>query len=99
MTKTDIYTQAQDIFQKQGDNFTIDTAQIGIQPGKFLTLPQINDGDAQVGPKDAKVKIVLFSDFQCPYCASFYTQDLKKAMADYKDKVLFVFKEVPLVDP
>jgi len=96
VTKTDIYTQAQDIFQKQGSNYTIDTAQIGIQPGKFLTLPQINDDDAQIGPKDAKVKLVLFSDFQCPYCAAFYTQDLKKAMADYKDKVQFVFKEVPL---
>lgn len=96
VTKTDIYAQAQDIFQKQGNNFLIDTAQIGIQPGKFLTLPQINNDDAQIGPKDAKVKLVLFSDFQCPYCASFYEQSLKKAMSDYKDQILFVFKEVPL---
>jgi protein-disulfide isomerase len=96
VTKTDIYTQAQDIFQKQGDNYTIDTAQIGIQPGKFLTLPSIGADDSQAGPADAKVKMIIFSDFQCPYCASFYTQDVKKAMIDYKDKVQFVFKEVPL---
>ncbi len=96
VTKTDIYTQAQDIFQKQGDNYMIDTAQIGIQPGKFLTLPEVSDSDVQSGPKDAKVKMVIFSDFQCPYCKSFYEQGVKKAMADYKDQVLFVFKEVPL---
>ena len=96
VTKTDIYTQAQDIFQKQGNNYTIDTAQIGIQPGKFLTLPTIGADDAQAGPADAKVKMIIFSDFQCPYCQAFYEQDLKKAMTDYKDKVQFVFKEVPL---
>ncbi|MFA6193612.1 MAG: thioredoxin domain-containing protein [Parcubacteria group bacterium] len=96
VTKTDIYTQAQDIFQKQDNNYMIDTAQIGIQPGKFLTLPQVSADDAQVGPADAKAKMIIFSDFQCPYCKSFYEQGVKKAMADYKDQVLFVFKEVPL---
>lgn len=96
ITKTDIYTQAQDIFQKQDDNYLIDTAQIGVQPGKYLSLPQISENDAQVGPADAKVKIVLFSDFQCPFCKTFYEQDFKKAMTEYEDKVLFSFKHVPL---
>lgn len=96
IAKTDIYTQAPDIFKKQDSSYLIDTAQIGIQPGKFLTLPQINPDDAQTGPQDAKVKIVVFSDFQCPFCMTFYEGTLKKAMADYKDQVLFVFKEVPL---
>jgi len=96
VTKTDIYAQAQDIFQKQDNNYTIDTAQIGIQPGKFLALPEVKDDDPQAGPKDAKVKVVVFSDFQCPYCKNFYEQDIKKAMSDYKDQVLFVWKEVPL---
>lgn len=96
ITKTDIYVQAQDIFQAQDKSYLIDTAQIGIQPGKFLTLPQINADDAQAGPADAKVKIVLFSDFQCPYCKTFYEQSFKQAMSEYKDRVLFVFKHVPL---
>ncbi len=96
VTKTDIYTQARDIFQKQDNNYLIDTAQIGIQPGKFLTLPQINEDDTQVGPKDAKVKMILFGDFQCPYCKSFFDQSFKKAMGDYNNQVLFVFKHIPL---
>jgi len=96
ITKTDIYVQAKDIFQKQDTNYLIDTAQIGIQPGKFLTLPEVKADDSQTGPQDAKVKVIVFSDFQCPYCKTFYEQSLKKAMSDYKDQVLFVFKEVPL---
>lgn len=96
VTKTDIYAQAQDIFQKQDGSYMIDTAQIGIQPGKFLTLPEIKADDAQAGPKDAKVKVVLFSDFQCPFCKTFYEEGFKKIMNEYKDSVLFSFKHVPL---
>lgn len=96
VTKTDIYTQAQDIFEEQDGNFLIDSAQIGIQPGKFLLLPEVKTDDAQMGPQDAKVKVILFSDFECPFCKTFYEQDMKKAISEYKDRVLFVFKHVPL---
>lgn len=96
VAKTDIYAQAQEIFQKQNGSFTIDASQIGIQPGKFLSLPEVKDDDPQTGPKDAKVRVIVFSDFQCPYCKNFYEQDLKKAMGDYKGQALFVWKEVPL---
>ncbi len=47
------------------------------------------------GPKDAKVTIVEFSDFQCPYCtkAADAVKELKKA---YGEKVRFVFRQFPL---
>jgi protein-disulfide isomerase len=96
VTKTDIFSQAQDIFQKQEDKYTIDTTQLGIQPGKYLALPQATESDMKAGPEDAKVKMIVFSDFQCPYCSVFYIQNMKKAMIEYKDKVQFVFKEIPL---
>jgi protein-disulfide isomerase len=47
------------------------------------------------GPADAKVTIVEFSDFQCPYCsraASVASQIKSK----YADKVRFVFRQFPL---
>jgi protein-disulfide isomerase len=47
------------------------------------------------GPADAKVTIVEFSDFQCPYCtqaAAAFTE-LK---AKYGDRVRFVFHQYPL---
>jgi len=53
-------------------------------------------GDAPfVGGKDAKVTIVEFSDFQCPFCAKAATivQDLKKK---YGNKIKIAFKQFPL---
>jgi protein-disulfide isomerase len=57
--------------------------------------PEIEDNRAIWGPKDAKITIVEYSDFQCPYCArGFQTlQEVKKA---YPNQIRFVFKHLPL---
>ncbi|MFA5926435.1 MAG: thioredoxin domain-containing protein [Parcubacteria group bacterium] len=95
VTKTDVYAQAQDIFSKEGNNYLMNTEQVGIKPGKYLETPSVSKDDPQVGPEDAKVKVVLFSDFQCPYCKTF-EDTFNKAIAEYKDKVLFAYKYYPL---
>jgi len=54
-------------------------------------------GDAPTkGPADAKVQIVEFSDFECPYCAKFVTQTMPQILSTYGDKVLFAFRNYPL---
>ncbi len=47
------------------------------------------------GPADAKVTLVEFSDFQCPYCsrAGATTKQIKEK---YGDKVRFIFRQFPL---
>ena len=47
------------------------------------------------GDKDAKVVIVEFSDFQCPFCAK-GAELLKKIKAKYGKKVKVAFKNFPL---
>jgi len=49
-----------------------------------------------VGPKDAPVTIVEFSDFQCPYCKN-ATATVKQILDKYSGKVRLVFRDYPLV--
>ncbi|MBU5689639.1 MAG: DsbA family protein [Candidatus Aenigmatarchaeota archaeon] len=50
-----------------------------------------------VGNQDATVTIKSFSEFQCPYCADFYTKTYPEIKEKYVDagKVKFVFYELP----
>lgn len=53
------------------------------------------DGDPMRGPANAKVTIVEFSDFQCPYCAK-AVDEVKQVLAKYPNEVRFYFKQFPL---
>jgi len=56
----------------------------------------VEAGDAPfMGDKNAKVTIVEFSDFQCPYCAK-GADILKQIKKKYGSKVKVVFKNFPL---
>ncbi|MGC2236354.1 MAG: thioredoxin domain-containing protein [Pyrinomonadaceae bacterium] len=53
------------------------------------------DDDPSQGKIDAPVTIVMFSDFQCSFCARAHPV-LKRVMAEYKDKIRFVVRDYPL---
>ena len=50
-----------------------------------------------IGSKDAKVTIVEFSDFECPYCARAYTT-VKQIQEAYPNDVKIVYKNLPLTN-
>ncbi|GIW40868.1 MAG: hypothetical protein KatS3mg076_1445 [Candidatus Binatia bacterium] len=54
------------------------------------------DGEPMKGNKKAKVTIVEYSDFQCPFCARGYNTIEKQVLPEYGDKVRFVYKHFPL---
>jgi len=54
------------------------------------------EGDPSIGPEDAPVTIVEFSDYQCPYCQSWYLQTFDRLMAYYPDQIRFVYRDLPL---
>ncbi len=60
------------------------------------TVYNIDIGDAPFrGPKDAPVTIVEYVDFQCPFCIR-EAPSITKVLAEYPDKVRWVFKHFPL---
>ena len=47
------------------------------------------------GDSDAKVVVVEYSDFECPYCQRIQT-DIRRIRKEYEDKIKWVFKDFPL---
>ncbi len=57
------------------------------------------DDDPFLGPENAKVTIVEFSDYQCPFCRSFWQETLNQIKKEYIDSgksVKFVYRDFPL---
>ena len=56
------------------------------------------DDDPVIGDANAKVTIIEFSDFECPFCSRFYTQTEIQLRKDYVDtgKVRLVYRDFPL---
>jgi protein-disulfide isomerase/uncharacterized membrane protein len=52
-------------------------------------------GAPTLGPSDARVTIVEFSDYECPACRSIH-EVVKQVRADYGDRVQWIFKDYPL---
>jgi len=69
--------------------------------GQAAELPSsasLIDDDTILGEKKAKLTIVEFSDFQCPYCRKFWQDTLPQIKKEYIDtgKVNFVYRDYPL---
>jgi protein-disulfide isomerase len=64
---------------------------------KLLEDPvQIATAGAPVqGPADAKITVVEFSDFECPYCVK-AMENVRTIMAAYPGKIKLVYKQFPL---
>lgn len=52
-------------------------------------------GAPVIGPRNARITLVEFSDFQCPYCG-LATPQLKLVMEAYPTQVRLIFKQFPL---
>jgi protein-disulfide isomerase len=53
------------------------------------------DDDPALGPQDAAVTIIEFSDFECPYCRR-VQPTLKRLLKEYEGKIRLVFRDFPL---
>ncbi len=62
------------------------------------TMNKISLTDRPVrGNPNAKVTIVNFDDFECPFCARMHTTLMKDILPQYGDMVKIVYKDYPLI--
>ena len=54
------------------------------------------DDDPVLGPENAPITIIEFSDYQCPYCKQWHEQVYHKLLETYPDQVRFVYRDFPL---
>ena len=69
---------------------------ITVDPKKEVLAKIKLEGQPFRGPADAKVTIVEYSDFQCPYCKRGYDTVEQQVLKEYGDKVKFYYKHYPL---
>lgn len=69
---------------------------IATQPPQFTRYDVPSDGFPSIGPQDAPIVIVEFSDFQCPFCKRFYDETYQQLLAAYPGKLRFVYRHLPL---
>ena len=76
--------------------FRGDAVDLSVDPLKQVMSNISLDGQPSRGPNDAKVVMVEYSDFECPYCARASSTLEDDILKTYGDKVRFVFKNFPL---
>lgn len=54
------------------------------------------DGEPSLGPDDAPITLVAFSDFECPFCKKWYAETWPQIQQNYGDKVRLVYRDFPL---
>ncbi len=54
------------------------------------------DDDPAIGPTDAPITLIEFSDYECPYCRRWHNEVYVRLAKEYGDKIRFVYRDFPL---
>lgn len=100
-----LYTKVQ--YLEKGQGTTPATAQVpsqGTQPAAPAPGAKVNVSAGNLpllGNKDAKVTIIEFADFRCPFCEKFFTDAEGQIIKDYVDtgKARFAFRNYAFLGP
>ena len=69
------------------------------EPAPKLTVDDVDlEGVPFMGDEDAEITMVIYDDFECPFCARFEVQTFAKIKEEYIDtgKAKFYYKHFPL---
>lgn len=63
---------------------------------QFVRYDIPSDGFPSIGPANAPITIVEFSDYQCPYCRRWHEQVYEPLLAAYPGQIRMVYRHLPL---
>ena len=63
----------------------------------FAQSRLVGNARHSIGPADAPVTIVEFTDYDCPFCRRYYNETFPQIMERYGDQIRYVMRHFPLV--
>lgn len=86
-----------------GNNSTPTTAVEDPEPAAIATTTEttmlidtVGQGDPVLGPDDAPVTIIEFSDYQCGYCQYWHQAIFQPLMDAYPGQIRFIYRDFPI---
>lgn len=73
------------------------------EPTLQITIPEdlqrfdiSEDGNPSIGPANAPITIIEFSDYQCPFCTKWHDEVFLRLLKEYPKEVRIVYRDFPL---
>jgi protein-disulfide isomerase len=66
------------------------------EPPQFQRYDIPTKGFPTLGPADAPITLVEFSDYQCPFCRRWHQEVYEQLLAAYPGKIRIVYRNLPL---
>lgn len=66
------------------------------QEPQFVRYDIASEGFPSIGPENAPITIVEFSDYQCPYCRRWHDEVYQPLLNAYPGKIKLVYRQLPL---
>lgn len=86
--------QPVDLSAKAGDTGNV-KEEVKAEEPKLASVPAVSNEDYFIGGKDAKVVLIEYTDFECPFCLKHF-ETMDKVKKTYSDKIKVVARHFPL---
>jgi protein-disulfide isomerase len=95
VNKAEVEAIVADYISNNGEAIQASLVAANARAQSKIAQGMINANTPTRGPANAKVTIIEFGEFECPFCAR-VQPTLKQLAAEYKGQVRFAFKQLPL---